>query len=76
MRRIRMTVQMPEGAARNGERWPNRGETAELPTAEAAHLVASGVAEDASEDAAEGEGQLLVEPRARRRRTAEAEGEG
>lgn len=47
--RIRMLVQMPEGASRNGEPWPAKGETAELPTAEAAHLVASGVAREVTE---------------------------
>ncbi|MGQ4358865.1 hypothetical protein [Streptomyces sp. SAS_272] len=44
--RIRMLVDMPEGATRNGQPWPAKGEPAELPTAEAAHLVASGVAEE------------------------------
>jgi hypothetical protein len=44
--RIRMLVDMPDGASRNGQPWPKRGEVTEsIPTAEAAHLVASGVAE-------------------------------
>lgn len=30
---------------RNGEAWPKLGEVAELPTAEAAHYVAAGIAE-------------------------------
>ncbi|MFI1030731.1 hypothetical protein [Streptomyces sp. NPDC020951] len=47
--RIRMLVDMPEGAARNGEPWPAKGEEVDLPTAEAAHLVAAGVAEDVAE---------------------------
>jgi len=47
--RIRMLVDMPEGATRNGEQWPGKGESADLPTAEAAHLVASGVAEEAAD---------------------------
>lgn len=44
--RIRMLVEMPDGAMRNGEPWPAKGENTDLPTAEAAHLVASGVAEE------------------------------
>jgi hypothetical protein len=63
--KIRMLVEMPEGATRNGEPWPPKGEDAELPTAEAAHLVASGVAERVTAE----------EPRGRRRKTAEPEGE-
>lgn len=53
--RIRMLVQMNEGARRDGEPWPVKGEEFELPTTEAAHLVAAGVAEEveATEDAAE-----------------------
>lgn len=42
--RIRMTVDMP--GTRDGEPWPAKGEEADLPTAAAAHLVASGVAEE------------------------------
>jgi hypothetical protein len=41
--RIRMLREMT--GSRDGEPWPKKGETAELPTATAAHLVASGVAE-------------------------------
>ncbi|MFF6825050.1 hypothetical protein [Streptomyces longwoodensis] len=62
--KIRMLVEMPEGSSRNGEAWPAQGETAELPTAEAAHLVASGVAEE-----------VTAEPRPRRRKAAALEGE-
>ncbi|MEU9285967.1 hypothetical protein AB0D57_14885 [Streptomyces sp. NPDC048275] len=47
--RIRMLVEMPDGATRNGEPWPPKGELADLPTAEAAHLVASGVAEEVTD---------------------------
>lgn len=47
MMRIRMLVAMPEGAARNGQPWPAKGECADLPTADATHLVASGIAEEA-----------------------------
>ncbi len=45
--KIRMLVEM--SGSRNGQRWPRRGEVAELPTAEAAHLVASGIAERVAE---------------------------
>ena len=42
--KVRMKVQM--SGTRNGEEWPAKGEVAELPTAEAAHYVASGIAEE------------------------------
>lgn len=45
--KIRMLVEM--AGSRNGEPWPKRGEIAELPTAEAAHYVASGIAEQVPE---------------------------
>lgn len=64
--RIRMLVEMPEGAARNGEPWPALGEPADLPTAEAAHLVASGVAEEVVDQAEE-----QAAPRRRRKTTEE-----
>lgn len=70
--RIRMLVDMPEGATRNGEPWPAKGEAVDMPTADAAHLVASGVAEEVT-DQAEGE-QTPDEPR-RSRRKAPAGGE-
>ncbi|MBN0043120.1 hypothetical protein JS756_03115 [Streptomyces actuosus] len=63
--RIRMLVQMPAGATRNGEPWPALGEAAELPAADAAHLIASGVAEEAPAD----------EPRRRRKSGTEAKRE-
>jgi len=71
--RIRMLVQMPEGASRNGEPWPAEGEETELPTAEAAHLVDSGVAEEVvdQDEAA----QQPTGPRGRRRKSAQPEGE-
>ncbi|OQR64778.1 hypothetical protein B6E66_07410 [Streptomyces maremycinicus] len=62
--KIRMLVEMPEGATRNGERWPPKGEDAELPTAEAAHLVASGVAEEVTTE----------QPRRRRKPADEGDG--
>ncbi|MGW3724146.1 hypothetical protein [Streptomyces sp. NPDC000851] len=68
--RIRMLVQMPEGASRNGEPWPDKGKDVDLPTAEAAHLVASGVAEEVTEQPEE----TPVEGR-RGRRKAPAGGE-
>lgn len=42
--KIRMKVQM--SGTRNGQRWPEVGETADIPTGEAQHLVASGIAEE------------------------------
>ncbi|MFD7224829.1 hypothetical protein ACFV9P_28075 [Streptomyces sp. NPDC059892] len=41
--KIRMLVEMP--GLRDGQPWPVKGEIADLPTAAAAHLIASGVAE-------------------------------
>ncbi|WP_406225318.1 hypothetical protein [Streptomyces anulatus] len=37
--------------SRDGEPWPGEGEEADLPTAAAAHLVSSGVAERVEETA-------------------------
>lgn len=42
-----MLMQMPEGSARNGVPWPKKGTVTDLPTTDAAHLVAAGVAEEA-----------------------------
>lgn len=61
--KIRMLVEMSGGATRNGEPWPAKGEDAELPTAEAAHLVASGIAEEVAD-----------EPKRRRKAASEQEG--
>ncbi|MDQ0992165.1 hypothetical protein [Streptomyces sp. V3I7] len=44
--KIRITQGMPEGAQLNGDPWPAEGDEVDLPTAQAAHLVASGVAEE------------------------------
>lgn len=52
--KIRMRVQMPEVGSRNGEPWPRKGEVAEIPTGEALHLVASGVAERADDEPRKG----------------------
>ncbi|WP_405799280.1 hypothetical protein [Streptomyces sp. NBC_01506] len=46
--KIRMKVQM--SGTRNGQRWPKVGETADIPTGEATHLVASGIAEQAPDE--------------------------
>lgn len=43
---IRMLVQMPPGAGRNGQPWPDEGEVQEMPDGEALHLMASGIAEE------------------------------
>lgn len=48
--RIRMLVQMPPGTTRNGRPWPGKGEVEDIPTGEALHLVASGIAEDAEQN--------------------------
>jgi hypothetical protein len=44
--KIRITQAMPEGAELNGEPWPGEGDEVDVPTAQGAHLVASGVAEE------------------------------
>jgi hypothetical protein len=44
--RLRILQGAPEGALLCGEPWPAVGDEIDLPTAQAAHLVASGVAED------------------------------
>ncbi|MGW2261446.1 hypothetical protein ACWCXE_27130 [Streptomyces sp. NPDC001780] len=46
--KIRMNVQM--SGTRNGEEWPARGEVADLPTGEAQHLVAAGIASEVTDD--------------------------
>lgn len=57
-----MLVDMPDGATRNGEPWPAKGKPAELPTAEAAHLVASGVAEEVVDDPPKSRGRSRKTP--------------
>lgn len=47
--RIRMLVQMPPGALRNGQPWPDEGQVEDMPSGEAQHLVASGIAEEAEQ---------------------------
>lgn len=45
--KIRILVGMPDGAVLHGRPWPAEGDLVDdLPTAVAAHLVASGVAEE------------------------------
>lgn len=62
--KIRITQQQPVGAMLDGVPWPDEGEEIELPTAQAAHLVASGVAEE------------VPEPTPKRRGRPRDEGEG
>jgi hypothetical protein len=64
--KIRITQQQPDGAMLDGQPWPDEGEEIDLPTAQAAHLVASGVAEDVTD----------AEPKPKRRSRARNEGEG
>ncbi|MER6834246.1 hypothetical protein ABT320_09640 [Streptomyces cellulosae] len=72
--RIRMLVDMPEGAARNGQPWPAKGGELDVPTADAAHLVASGVAEEIDEPAEQDtEEEPPAGQRRRRRKAAESE---
>lgn len=68
--RIRMLVDMPDDATRNGQPWPAKGETVELPTAEAIHLVASEVAEEVTDNGAQA---AEPEPRRGRRKSAPVE---
>jgi hypothetical protein len=51
MMRIRITQQQPDGAALNGQPWPAEGDEVDVPTAQGAHLVASGVAEEVPDEA-------------------------
>lgn len=60
--RIRMKVEM--SGTRNGEPWPKRGEVAELPTAEAAHLVGAGIAEQVPDEVPVVETATAPEPEA------------
>lgn len=46
--RIRMNISM--SGTRNGEDWPPAGEVVDLPTGEAQHLVASGIASEVGDD--------------------------
>lgn len=62
---IRITQPQPEGAVLNGRPWPKEGETVDVPTAQGAHLVASGVAEPAEQPGAR-----------RKRRTAKGDSDG
>lgn len=45
--KIRMLVDM--SGTRNGRRWPGRGASVEIPAAEAARLIDSGLAEEISD---------------------------
>ncbi|KPC73717.1 hypothetical protein ADL26_13375 [Thermoactinomyces vulgaris] len=44
---MRVTMKVDLSGTRNGEPWPRRGETVDLPDEEAAQLCASGMAETA-----------------------------
>lgn len=48
--RLRILQGAPEGALLCGVPWPAEGAEVDLPTAPAAHLVASGVAEEVTEE--------------------------
>jgi len=63
--RVRITQQQPAGAVLHGQPWPDEGEEIDLPPAQAAHLVASGVAEEVTEP----------EPKPKRRSRSRDEGE-
>lgn len=43
--RVRMLVAMPDGATCDGQPWPKRGKEGDFPPHQAAHFVASGIAE-------------------------------
>ncbi|NEA61361.1 hypothetical protein [Streptomyces sp. SID12488] len=73
--KIRMTQAMPEGAQLNGAPWPAEGEEADVQTAQGAHLVASGVAEEVVDEAAGDGGPPGKEPRPRTRRKIAAAAE-
>ena len=62
--KVRITQQQPAGAVLHGQPWPDEGEEIDLPTTLAAHLVASGVAEE------------VAEPKPKRRSRPRDEGEG
>lgn len=48
--RIRITQGMPDGALLNSAPWPAQGEETDVPTAQGVHLVASGVAEEVTDE--------------------------
>lgn len=66
--RIRITQAMPKGAQLNGQPWPAEGEETDVPTAQGAHLVASGVADEVVDEAAITGTPAVEEPRPRARR--------
>lgn len=63
--RIRITQGMPDGAELNGEPWPEQGAEVDVPTAQGAHLVASGVAAEVTDTPG---------PRARKSRKGDGDG--
>lgn len=63
--KIRILVGQPEGAVLHDRPWPAEGsEVDDLPTAVAAHLLASGVAEEVTEE---------TRPRGRKRKAADGD---
>ncbi|WP_406462965.1 hypothetical protein OHB07_16170 [Streptomyces sp. NBC_00111] len=52
---MRIRMKQTISGTRNGEEWPARGEIADIPTGEAQHLVASGVAEEVAADETDGD---------------------
>ena len=46
---MRIRMKQTISGTRNGEEWPARGEIADIPTGEAQHLVASGIAEEVTD---------------------------
>lgn len=48
---MRVTMKVDLSGTRNGQPWPRRGETVDLPDGEAAQLCASGMAETAKGNA-------------------------
>ncbi|MFE9886276.1 hypothetical protein [Streptomyces scopuliridis] len=49
--KVRMKITM--SGTRNGEEWPPKGAAVDLPTGEAQHLVAAGIAEEVPDEAPE-----------------------
>lgn len=46
---MRIRMKQTISGTRNGQEWPARGEIADIPTGEAQHLVASGIAEEVTD---------------------------
>lgn len=77
--KVRMKVQI--SGTRNGQEWPARGGTIDLPDEEAAHLIAQGAADEdgGAETTAEDEGadvETATAPDASEKRPARAARKG